>query len=164
VQHRPPLELRSIFPTSNSYQSQLKGFLSVWRSRSVMTASCHCHLFTRNWCWHAPCITHTVAGEAITRSPVYLKNMKSFKTQISGKEQEWEQTCEQLASAKLPFALTHFVNEQVPICMGIAKQHGYKLQTPPAEPKVCHFMPTNYGASKITTPDVFSGNPEDCVM
>jgi hypothetical protein len=94
-------------------------------------------------------------------SPIYPKNMKNLETQINGKNPEWKQKCEKLAAARLLFALTNFKIEQMPICKGIAKKHGYELQAILTEPKVCHFIPTNYGASKITTPDVFSGNPED---
>jgi hypothetical protein len=101
-----------------------------------------------------------VPGEAMPPSPI-TPNMKNLETQINGKGPEWDQKCEQLAADRLLFALTNFDIEQVPICMDIAKKHGYELQATPAEPRVCHFIPTNYGASKITTPDVFLGNPED---
>ena len=84
-----------------------------------------------------------------------------MEIQISGNDPEWEQKCEQLAMSEALFGLIEFNNGQVPICMGIAKKYGYKLETSPVEPRICHFMPTNYGPSKIFTPDVFSGNPED---
>jgi hypothetical protein len=63
--------------------------------------------------------------------------------------------------SRVPFGLINFNNDQVLICVAIAKNYRYKLETPSAEPKICHFMPTNYAPSKISTPDVFSGDPED---
>jgi hypothetical protein len=83
--------------------------------------------------------------------------------EIDGNDTECEHIVLQNAENKSPLRLINFTREMVPFCHAIAEKHGYELKgkIPPIEPGVCYFIPRNYDRSKITTPDVFSGSPND---
>ena len=88
------------------------------------------------------------------------------KIEIDGNYREWEHKCWQNAENKNPFALINFDLEMRPICQVIARKYGYKLKFPISnmDVNVCYFSPINFGMTKITTPDVFSGSPENYLL